>query len=388
MHRGSPVSCFAPIAGAAAIALFTALCAVACSNSSPSTDGLGKSGASGAAAGQGGQQNSSAGAASAGAFGSSAAGSPAGGAGGQAGTPVNDAGGDTASGAGGTPSAGGAASYPPFTGGGPCPANALLCDNFEEYTFVAMNPPLLDELVPNWAQYKFHGYPRVDPSKPYSGKQSATMDTEAGSYRFAGLIHDTADGVAAVPLAHFGRVMVYLKALPKTSQWTIIELSGLLAGSKTELATYGIGGVGTRAGLSYSVRPRQVSGDGGIELRAGGPQNAMENALATANCTKTSDAADFPVAKWVCVEWNIDAAKKEMHLWLDQPQAAVDALGSGTACIAPAPATTAWQGPEMFTKVALDWEAYDSDSPQQQVWFDELAIGEKRIGCPAPPASP
>jgi hypothetical protein len=32
----------------------------------------------------------------------------------------------------------------------------------------------------------------------------------------------------------------------------------------------------------------------------------------------------------------------------------------------------------------LDWEAYDSDSPQQQVWFDELAIGEQRIGCPSP----
>ncbi|HEX3850157.1 MAG TPA: hypothetical protein VHW01_04275 [Polyangiaceae bacterium] len=58
------------------------------------------------------------------------------------------------------------------------------------------------------------------------------MDTEAGSYRFAGLIHDTPDGVAAAPLAHFGRVMVYLKALPKTSQWTIVELSGPLAGSK------------------------------------------------------------------------------------------------------------------------------------------------------------
>jgi hypothetical protein len=388
MYCGSPIPCFAPVTGAAAIALFSALCAVACSNSSPSMDGAGKAGSSGSSAAQGGQPSGSAGAASAGAAGSSVAGSPAsGGAGGQAGAATN-AGGGGNSGSAGAPSAAGAASYPAFTGGGLCPEGALLCDNFEEYTFVAMNPPLLDELVPNWAQYKFHGYPRVDPSKPFSGKQSATMDTEAGSYRFAGLIHDTADGVAAVPLAHFGRVMVYLKALPKTSQWTIIELSGLLAGSKTELATYGIGGVGTRAGLSYTQRPRQVSGDGGIELRAGGPENATENALATANCTKTSDTADFPVAKWVCVEWNIDAAKKEMHLWLDQPQAEVDALGSGAACVAPAAATTAWQGPEMFTKVALDWEAYDSDSPQQQVWFDELAIGEKRIGCPTPSASP
>jgi hypothetical protein len=386
MHRGSPVPRFAPVTGASAITLLAALCAVACSISSSSSAGLGKSGSAGSTAGQSAQQNSS----SSGSAGSatSLGGAPAAGADGQAGAALRDAGEESNSEAGNAPSAGGAASYPAFTGGGPCPESALLCDNFEEYTFVAMNPPLLDELVPNWAQYKFHGYPRVDPSKPYLGKQSATMDTEAGSYRFAGLIHDTPDGVAAVPLAHFGRVMVFLKALPSTSQWTIIELSGLLAGSKTELATYGIGGVGPRAGLSYTERPRQVSGDGGIELRAGGPQSAMENALATANCTKNADSVDFPVAKWVCVEWNIDATKNEMHLWLDQPQAAVDALGSGAACVAPAPATTAWRGPEMFTKVALDWEAYDSDSPQQQVWFDELAIGEKRIGCPAPPASP
>jgi hypothetical protein len=35
---------------------------------------------------------------------------------------------------------------------------------------------------------------RLDLSRPFSGKQSATMDMEAGSYRFAGLIHDTRDG--------------------------------------------------------------------------------------------------------------------------------------------------------------------------------------------------
>jgi hypothetical protein len=312
-----------------------------------------------------------------------------GGTSGSAGTTASSAGGGTAGVAGGSSAgAAGLDSYPALEGGGPCPANALLCDNFEQYTFVAMNPPLLNELVPNWAQYKFHGYPRVDPSKPFNGKQSATMDTEAGSYRFAGLIHDTPDTVAAVPLQHFGRLMVYLKALPKTSQWTIIELSGLLAGSNTELATYGVGGVGPHVGLSYTQRPRQTNPDGSAALRAGGPQSASENALAKANCMKNSDTVNFPVAKWVCVEWNLDASKSELHVWLDTTQGQVDALGSGASCVAPAAASTPWQGPERFTKVALDWEAYDSDSPQQQVWFDDFAIGTQRIGCPVPAVTP
>jgi hypothetical protein len=372
--------------GACASALFAVLGAPACSDSpasstgSPSVSGGGAGGA--AAAG-----NAGAGASGANGAGSNAGGTsgvPQGAAGAASNAGAETAGASAMSGAAGANTG----TYPALEGGGPCPANALVCDNFEEYTFIAMNPPLLNELVPNWAQYKFHGYPRVDPSKPFSGKQSATMDTEAGSYRFAGLIHDTADDVAAVPLAHFGRVMVYLKALPKSSQWTIIEVSGLLAGSKTDLATYGVGGVGTHVGLSYTQRPRQTNPDGSAALRAGGPQNAMENALAKANCMKNSDSAEFPVAKWVCVEWNVDAAKGEMHAWLDGTQAQVDATGSGSSCVAPAAAGTPWQGPARFSKVALDWEAYDSDSPQQQVWFDDFAIGTQRIGCPNAPTTP
>jgi hypothetical protein len=258
-----------------------------------------------------------------------------------------------------------------------------LCDNFEEYTFVAMNPPLLNELLPNWQQYKFHGYPRVDPSKPYVGKQSAVLDTEASSYRFAGFIRETPDGVSVVPLAHYGRMMVWINALPTTSQWTIIEVQGLLAGSTTQLATYGIGGMGPNVGLSYTQRPRAVDADGGIALRMGGPQTAVENAMAQANCTKSATTEKFPTKAWVCVEWMIDATKSEMHLWLNgMPQTEVDVTGSGTSCVAPAPSTTPWQGPPAFTKIDFGWEAYGTDSPGQLDWFDEFALGTQRIGCP------
>jgi len=275
--------------------------------------------------------------------------------------------------------------YPDIADGGTCPANALFCDNFEEYDYIATNPPILTELLPSWQQYSFHGYPRVDPSKPFLGKQSAALDTEASSYRFAGFIRQTPDGTAVAPLAHFGRVMVFVKALPTTSQWNILEVNGLLAGSTTELATYGIGGMGPLVNLSYTQRPRQLDPDGGITLRAGGPQSAQENALAKANCTKNATTETFPTAKWVCVEWNFDGANNKMHLWLDgTPQTEVDVDGAGSACVAPAPATTIWQGPAMFTKISMTWEAYGTDSPQQNVWYDEFAMGDSgRIGCPA-----
>ncbi|HEX3850156.1 MAG TPA: hypothetical protein VHW01_04270 [Polyangiaceae bacterium] len=106
----------------------------------------------------------------------------------------------------------------------------------------------------------------------------------------------------------------------------------------------------------------------------------MENAMAIANCTKTSDTADFPVAKWVCVEWNIDAAKNEMHLWLDQPQAEVDALGSGAACVAPAAATTAWLGLKAWrTPGAVDGNACVFCHGPEAIEFAALGYTDSQI---------
>jgi hypothetical protein len=294
-------------------------------------------------------------------------------------TGVTDAG-DGGSGTGAPVDAG---DYPPFVEGGPCPANALFCDDFEEYTFMPVAGQLdLSEMAPNWAQYSFHGYPRADNAKAFLGKQAAHFDTESGSYRFAAFIRETPDGVPAVPSAHYGRVMVFLNAVSPATQWTILEVQGLLPGSTTELATYGFGGNKGHLAASYSQRPRVSSGDGGIALRAGGPQSAAENAMAKVDCTKTATTQTFPTNKWACVEWNIDAQKGRMHLWIDgvaQPE--VDVAGQGTECAAGTP-TTPWQAPSVFTKLDLTWEGYGNDSPGQQSFFDEFAVGEQRIGCP------
>jgi hypothetical protein len=270
-----------------------------------------------------------------------------------------------------------------FADGGPCAANALFCDNFEEYTFMPPPPPLdLTEMVPNWDQFHFHGYPRADTAKAYVGKQAAHFDTEASSYRFAAFIHQTHDGTAAVPLNHFGRVWVWLKALPPTAQWSILEVQGPLAGSTNE-ATYGFGGYKGHLAASYAQRKRFVDADGGVTLRPGAPQSAAEGTMINKlECTKTAATMTFTPAKWVCVEWNIDAVAGAMHLWLDGvAQTEIDVAGQGTECTVGMPATP-WQAPSVLTKVNLVWESYNgADSPQQEGWFDEFAIGTQRIGC-------
>jgi hypothetical protein len=366
---------------------------IANGNGSGSGSGAGTGSASGGTAGQSGastgtvsgadSSSGTAGGNGTGGASGSASGSSSGGTGTSAGTSSGASSGAT-SGAGATGATGGGsgAVATSFVDGGTCPGGAIFCDNFEEYTFVAANVQLFDELVPNWAQYIFHGTPLVDNTKPYAGKQAAHYNTEAGSYRFAGFVHQTPDGVPAIPLAHYGRVMVWLTRLPATSQWTIIEVQGLLAGSTTELATYGFGGNNGHLAASYTQRPRPpASSDGGIALRGGGPQSAAENAMAKLDCTKTATTETFPFARWVCVEWNIDAPNGVMHMWLDGvAQTEVDVAGHGSECTTGSPATS-WQGPPALTKFDLVWEGYGADSPQQEGWFDEFAVSEQRIGC-------
>jgi hypothetical protein len=273
--------------------------------------------------------------------------------------------------------------YPPIVNGGPCPAGAIYCDDFEEYSLATDAGPLdLIEMRPNWLQFSFHGYPRVDNAMPYRGKQSAHYDTEAGSYRFAAFIRETPDGTPVAPLAHWGRVMVNFNKVSPTSQWTFIEAGGLLAGSTTEVATFGFGGNMGHLAASYTQRPRIVGTDGGVVLRPGGPENDMENAKATLNCTKTATTETMPTGRYVCVEWNIDAASGAMHLFLDGvAQTEIDVSGHGTECSIGS-ATAAWAAPAMFTKFDLTWEGYGTDSPGQQSYFDEFALGEQRLGCP------
>jgi hypothetical protein len=298
-------------------------------------------------------------------------------------------GGATSSQEAATGSPGGSGTYPMLIDGGPCPANALFCDDFEEYPPLVNPPGGLDltQMLPNWDQFSFHGFPRVDNVPPLlPGKtHSAYLDTEAESYRFAAFIRQTPDGVPVMPLAHFGRVMANIKAVSPMSQWTIIELQGLLPGSTTELATFNFGGNKGHLAAGYTQRKRVLDPDGGITLRPGGPINAAENAMGTLDCTKTATTQTMTTGKWVCIEWNIDATKSEMHFWLDGvAQTEIDVAGQGsqaTECSIGMP-TGPWVAPSMFTKLNLVWEGYGNDSPQQDIGYDEFAVGTERMGCP------
>jgi hypothetical protein len=259
-----------------------------------------------------------------------------------------------------------------------CAPGAVFCDDFESY---ALDPKtnITQEFSPNWLKYKFHGNPYVWTSMSFKGKQNLGLDTEAGDLRYAGIIRQTADNVPVAPRSHYGRVMFWLKAMPAVSDWNFIHVSGLLPDATNKVAQYSFGGAGGKLAVSYVQRTRVLDASGGVALRGGGPQNG--DPRPDVQCTVKATTQTLPTMKWTCVEWHIDGDKNEVHLWLDGvAETEVDVVGSGGTCSIGT--TTAWQAPPVFSKLVLDWEAYQKDAPQQTARFDDVVLGWQRIGCP------
>jgi hypothetical protein len=271
-----------------------------------------------------------------------------------------------------------------------CAPGAIFCDGFEDYPiepkpFDAMNN-LYDliktgDTLPTWLSYHFHGPPRVDASKPFSGKQDYHVNTESGHGAAADIIKESPDGVDLWPAAHYGRVMVWLAAIPPKSAWGIMSESGLLPGSTTVTAEYTLGGVNGQLSFTYNQRKRIVKNDvSSPKLRRGG--NAEFNDPAPlVQCTVAATAQTLKAGQWACVEWMIDRSKSELHLWVDgTAQTQVDVSGGGGTCAIGTAAT--WQGPDHFTELDLGWEVYGNDVGGWEGWFDEFAVGTQRLNCP------
>jgi hypothetical protein len=293
---------------------------------------------------------------------------------GSGGGAAGGSGGIASGGAGGSPdgSSGDAAMD---TASAACAPRVTLCDDFEGYADGATS------LAPRWQVYTYAGGTvRVDGSKPFAGMRALRITTPAGSRKYADIIKDTPDGTPLLPLKHYGRVMVWVTAMPTGAHWNINQAGGLLPGSATDVAKYSYGGMFGKLHPNYTRRTRVVNG--AMPFRGGGPENGDDNNPATLDCSTNGKTQVLPTRKWVCWEWMFDGARRETHLWLDGvAQTDVDIVGMGEQC---QNANHAWDGPQMFTRVILGWEQYTSPASEvnQELWLDDLAMGPDRVGCP------
>jgi hypothetical protein len=238
-----------------------------------------------------------------------------------------------------------------------CPAGALLCDDFEMYA--AGGSP-----APNWTTDLMGGTVRVDTSKPFAGKQSIhiTADTNVTN-----LLQIIKQGPPVFPLPgnmFYGRMMYWLSEMPP-DHTNVIQASGTLPGS-TQVAKYAYGFKYKRLMAGYTIRPRETDPP-------------------TVDCGDTPAMAGYPEKKWICLEWQFDGSKDEMHHWVDGvAETEVDVVKTGGCSEGgPAPTNGRWQAP-VFDKIMMGFYAHPYATPVE-VWIDDVAIGTQRLGCPPAP---
>ncbi len=172
-----------------------------------------------------------------------------------------------------------------------------------------------------------------------------------------------------------------------TAHWNLNCSIGPLQGFSEEIAKVAEGGMFGKLMSNYAQRGR-VMIDGEYPLRGVGPEQGDPGA--DADCAVAAPSQTIVPGKWVCWEWGFDGTNDEAHLWLDgQAMTEVDAVQVGKQCQGPGfdgkpmSATYRWESPEVWDKLIIGWEQYQ-DTPAQELWIDDVAIGTDRLGCPAP----
>lgn len=296
----------------------------------------------GAAGGAGGAGDGEGGAGTAGAGGSGGA---AGGSGG-AGTAGTGGGAGTA-GAAGSPSA------------QACNTNRF-CDDFEMATKGA-SPAGYTVTLEGEATVQ------VDETRAFSGKRSVKI-VGKGDMGSEGSIAPKQAGL--FPMADtYMRMMVYLDKAPAGSKlhWTWVRALGNVkadTADKIVLATTGIGGHPT------TWQETQIG------VQASTPQ--------LVDCWNHTNEP-MPIGKWACIEYHLKDAGDQHEVWVDGQKVPglnynLTPTGKSYGCLNDVTGRKFYVGPTSI--VRFGWRhAHQLQSPVT-LWIDDVAVDDKRIGCP------
>jgi hypothetical protein len=235
---------------------------------------------------------------------------------------VPDAGGDDAAGVDGGPA-------------GAC-APDVLCFDFEK------------DMAGAKPGAPWTGQGTVDATRAVSGKNSLHV-VSGGDNAFA--MMKPASFFPPAGNEYYGRVMFWVDNVPN-SHWTFVRSKGPVPGQSYS-AEYTYGGSGKTLIANYDTQG--VSSD----------------------CWK--NGGSLAVGKWVCMEWHFKGATNELELWIDGVADRAHVVGKGDGCIAHG-TNDVWVAPT-FNALELGFATYPT-ATTFNVWFDDLALGKARVGCP------
>ncbi|MBK7862886.1 MAG: hypothetical protein IPJ65_30610 [Archangiaceae bacterium] len=224
------------------------------------------------------------------------------------------------------------------------------CEDFETY-------PVGAAPTAPWSKAVNGGTIAIDGTRSWSGGRSVKFTTDGGAAFRQAEITITGAPVFPVPGNHvFGRMMVWIKAVPTTTNhWTNIESGGTVPDG------------GFYAATRYGGQFRHLMAN---YVTSGGPRS---------DCPQPSSVVP-PEGRWACWEWEFDAPNRTTRFWLDGVAIPALTVVNATAQCVYNDLNKQWLFPT-YDNLTIGWEHYQV-SDAVEFWVDALALDTARIGCP------
>jgi hypothetical protein len=226
-----------------------------------------------------------------------------------------------------------------------CPADAIVCDDFESQT--AGSRP-----AGKWRSLTSAGGAVVaDEKHAFSGKRALLFTAPAARKPEARI-----QPLGWAPFAKddlWGRMMLYFEQVPGRAPGTPAHFA-LVRGE-------GAGLVWARIGGSNQDGAAAVWG-----------ANYFGNGCDQGRSSRTQ----LPKGKWVCYEWHWRRTDNAWAVWVDGApiRELTFTQGANASC---------WKVPVINT-MNFGWIQEHATSSPLALWMDDVALAEKRLGCPPP----
>jgi len=208
----------------------------------------------------------------------------------------------------------------------------------------------------------------IDGQHSFSGSQAMHVLTPAGAkYRRGYVAIHLRGPLPQLQPAMFGRAMVWLDAAPLALpgagpvHWTLLQGEGRSADDRYN-SIY-------RLGLEER---------GGLQLMA----NFETTPPVTTDCRQQS-RLELPVRHWACVEWHMDVAANAMRFWLDGREITSVKQHAARGACRGNDLGGQWLAPPRFDSLYMGFERYTDAANDQNLWIDDVALAQQRIGCPS-----
>lgn len=235
---------------------------------------------------------------------------------------------------------------PPVQGRGCAEGVAFFCEDFESRAVGTA------QANADWSPSSNNGSVSIDGMLARGGARSLRIQTQGNGNARINLL-----GFAPPNNSLFGRMYLQAEAFPTApayAHFTLVEAAG------------------TSGALVRPIGGQFIPDVPGTFWGPGtdrGPSGDWTNWQAT---------VPTEAGRWICMEWEMNAADNNMNIWLDgvaKPELSVSTTDHPLN-------TTPFTFPD-FDRIWIGWELYQGGPTPNQftLWFDDIVLSTERVGC-------